>query len=709
MFCEALNKIILNKTMNEENKPLLCKIVLILSEKISFIIDRLEEIKYDNKKINNLLFILWKLKVNFSHVIYENVSEIYNEIKTWLKIQKKSNFWNNPSLWEKYQLIWRWNLAIARINSLDENSTKNKKSKEKWIKKFIDIYNFWKEEKVKSSEELINDFMSSSGINEFQIEWICNIVKYDDIDTVLLIKLANFLIKNNVVYENFYYENYKIITIIIAINKISETLILRNVKDLHLPKNIKDTISNIINYIEFNNNTSHLIFDYSKIYISAALLYSNYDDHKKESMVYFNKFLTINWENISLYKKEAEQFYQNLWPQWKTRFQDNRELLNLKNENAVMVAIQDLIESTVDNLDKNYTFQDINKGFCDIICKLIFNDLCSAEISKDCEKCTNNKKCVECSKNFERWWYKKKKINLKWWYRLIFKYPVTLSPITGKNVFEEIFDRENNFIKQRLWSLLNIYLNNEALKKSEETTTKMTIGWLRTFDNHTWCHSENVSRYSVWIWKWLGYSESQLSLIKKCWSYHDIWKKNVNQEYITRPGWLTQEEFREVSLHTYYWLNEIIKEEYSRELLDAMYHHCYFFSKKRWLDITLTPKVIQKKIENGENFDPSIVNKVCGLNIPEISTITAIWDVADAIAWRRLYDHRRVWWPIENIIREIDSELILSSWLKISAEWKTELDYERWKEADGSELSLPYCIEYNWKMYVPKDFKVIEK
>ncbi|EKE26990.1 MAG: hypothetical protein ACD_4C00091G0004 [uncultured bacterium (gcode 4)] len=721
---ETLNKIILTKSIDKENRSLLSEVIMILSLNIKSIILNLENANYNKEKVNELWLMLWKLKLNFSHIIHDNIRTSFDEVREWIRIFEKSDYWNDRSRRKKFRTVWAWNLALARIKNVkklesDIWSEDIEKRKKRLIWRIIKVCNIDSDRKIESSEEIINNFINSTEINEFQIEWISYLVEFDNINFELLVKLINFLIKENKVYENSYYENFKINTIIFAVNKICEKLTLKNIRETRLSSGHKDLISNITKYIEINRNTSHLFFNYSKIYISIALLYSNYEDHEKESMIFFNEFLTLNWENTSFYKKETEKFYQNLWPQWKTRFQDNKESINLRNENAVMVIIQDLIESTVNNIDDR-SFQEINKEFCDTICKLIFNDLWSAEISKECEKCVNNKKCPECSKLFERWWYKKKKIDLKWWYKLIFKYPTTLNPLTRKNIFEEIFEKEEKFIKKRLWSLINIFLQKEELLQANEKFNKrnsalsqMATELITIYDPYTWRHVDGVKRKSRDYARANWFTDIELETLNIQSICHDLWKTKVAPKITKKLTRYTPEERKEMNMHTFFGLVECIEKWYPEEIINSQFHHCEFYNPKKWFDPNLTVEIVVKKVkqamldkkEKNIEFPTDViemVNQLCWYNIPIASRIISPADTSDAITSRRIYEIDRVWKTIEYINKLSRSEQLFFSWL-IETWESIRLDPLKWKLANDEEKKLPYCILFEWKKYIPEE------
>lgn len=73
---------------------------------------------------------------------------------------------------------------------------------------------------------------------------------------------------------------------------------------------------------------------------------------------------------------------------------------------------------------------------------------------------------------------------------------------------------------------------------------------MRQYDDTTYVHSLNVALISNIIGKWLGYSNKDLEVLTLCGLLHDLGKLMIPAKIITKPGKLTDEEFRTVKTHT---------------------------------------------------------------------------------------------------------------------------------------------------------------
>lgn len=73
---------------------------------------------------------------------------------------------------------------------------------------------------------------------------------------------------------------------------------------------------------------------------------------------------------------------------------------------------------------------------------------------------------------------------------------------------------------------------------------------MMTFDDSTYSHSLNVAMIANILGKWLGMPEEELKVITVAGMLHDVGKLLVPQELITKPGKLTEQEFKTIKEHT---------------------------------------------------------------------------------------------------------------------------------------------------------------
>ena len=73
---------------------------------------------------------------------------------------------------------------------------------------------------------------------------------------------------------------------------------------------------------------------------------------------------------------------------------------------------------------------------------------------------------------------------------------------------------------------------------------------MMTFDDSTYSHSLNVAMIANILGKWLGMPEEEIKVITVAGMLHDVGKLLVPQELITKPGKLTEQEFKTIKEHT---------------------------------------------------------------------------------------------------------------------------------------------------------------
>ncbi|MDD2486825.1 MAG: EAL domain-containing protein [Candidatus Gracilibacteria bacterium] len=536
LLCETINKIALSETTDMGNDSNILSKVAFLDSQIKRTVKELAIINHKNETIDKLECIRGKLKINFSYLnssetggkplSAEAISRKIKEIRDGLKIFRRVNYGDNPNLKKEFSQYWRGNSTLIRLKGISVNNTSATitAKKNKLIRKLIKIYNSSKSDSITAnSSELVDDFMKISESNGFkvsnsEIETVYHIVNYcrlisrsndqknpeikrqenenikndiSCIDLNLLIRLATFLIDEKNTYENFSYEMHKINTLEAIISKI-KNIRIRNTREISVQKDLNETLLGIIAYIELNKSNSNLIIYYSKIYLSIALLYSNYENHQIDAIRYFNIFLKTVGEKTEGYEKEIKEFYDNIGAKQssvigndirkggKIKFYDIKMYLDAIQKIEIMADVQRLIDSLHSN-DQN-TFEKINDDFSKLISKKVFEDICMIEIKQDCDNCIGKirKDCARCTRFFKKGGFQREKLSLSFGYSLIFEFP-----ITGAERFYDIFNREKQFISERLGTLLSINIEKEDLIR-----TKSELESKKTEMEHRYYHSE---------------------------------------------------------------------------------------------------------------------------------------------------------------------------------------------------------------------------
>ena len=75
------------------------------------------------------------------------------------------------------------------------------------------------------------------------------------------------------------------------------------------------------------------------------------------------------------------------------------------------------------------------------------------------------------------------------------------------------------------------------------------LNCIREYDDVTFAHSISVSLLCRLIGEWLNFSEQDISVLTLCGMLHDIGKLQIDNAIISKPGKLTDEEFKIVQEH----------------------------------------------------------------------------------------------------------------------------------------------------------------
>jgi len=167
----------------------------------------------------------------------------------------------------------------------------------------------------------------------------------------------------------------------------------------------------------------------------------------------------------------------------------------------------------------------------------------------------------------------------------------------GKKVSSKI---ENN-------ALYEVFFNNLV------DSLKSLVATIEARDSYTKQHSERVTMYAVAIAEVMGLGKDDIDAIRFGGYLHDIGKIGVSDTVLLKPGRLTEEEIREIRLHT------VIGDEIVKPIK--------FFDKER--------EIIRHHHEhyNGNGYPDA----ASGPGIPTIARILSVADCYDAMTSNRPY------------------------------------------------------------------------
>ena len=113
---------------------------------------------------------------------------------------------------------------------------------------------------------------------------------------------------------------------------------------------------------------------------------------------------------------------------------------------------------------------------------------------------------------------------------------------------------------------------------SEDEALFICLSTIKDYDDYTYTHSVNVAVLALCLGNRIGLSRNSLEHLGVCGLFHDLGKVDVPREILTKPGRLTEGEWKEMQKHPMASVMQILKLRASHEvkskiLLAPFEHH----------------------------------------------------------------------------------------------------------------------------------------
>lgn len=667
------------------------------------------------------------------------------------------------------EMLTRWNRAYTKLISI--------KKKEEFgidieeidiinnIQDIVEMYKF-KNNTISDNAtpvDVIKDFIKKEKWKSLDLVCVYSLMLFCNFEPALLRKLVLAIINNTHTTSLIAEENRKVDILSLVVEQIvkkvsvDNELLICDVINCNKTKcdNPKKQVCHILikrveDYIE-KNSKDWLFFNYSRLYLSLAYLYSSALNKNVSNNSYTTSFYVPEIDGIEFLNggegidsddtliKPDEEHYLEYWNKttryyhyfmerlWNNQDFWKNELVKKINENVLnnLLPIASTSEEksklVIDSERKKISMQErlnLQREISDIILEIQTSDVLRKGWLDDIK----NKICTTIWSVLFKWWCNifilppKKNANV-WRFQkseriegkdfdIVFVYHKSY-----ENTFAYIFNQESDYIKTNISQLIDIH---EKYSKTFEYL--QTVVWAASVamgikDTYTKWHVERVVEFSVMIGKILGLDWNDLFTLKVQAILHDYGKLFIDDNILKKPWKLSWKEIEQMSFHTWKWVEKALEHWFLPELIEWNIHHCKYYSKD-WIPDLTYDKVTKQLLEHKKNspwisFDYSLFNRLMWNNIPRFARILQLADIKDAIASRRIYEDR-AWYTIEEIINTVESEFINCSWLKMNKKnFQLELDKWKWIKAETEEQkNLCYAqkeIDINWEeiIYIP--------
>lgn len=497
IFIEIINELCTINSTDVLRKKTINPLINSISETINTI---KFNIQLNETQVNTLNNILGKLLFYYSHIPYINtinkdaqylIDEFkfnFEKITDGYHLSKNTNF-GSVSNQDAYYKIFLNSVTTLISTLIFKLETTYSKEEYDQIEKFQEIIELYKEEithsilpELKSVKELknellknytfiydkdlpnenyldiVDDFLENSDFNSSNMHIIHSLVLFSsEIDDNKLLKVLKILISIEK-YKNDYHEFYKLIVCDVIINKFIYT-------HHHLLN--KETIEDIVNYVEANKIASHLMSIYSKIYISLSLYYSYIEDFEsiEKSKLYYFNYVSINGKD--LLENEYSNLNRDILLNHGKKYIEDMDLENVMVSDSKCVEIgNNLLNNYFKQQEINlkysinqklsniiteiFTYEGLNddllnKHIENFISRDIFHGLTFSSVEGLCEN--------EC--NLIDLGYERIDIPLIDGYTLKMAYSNVY-----KYIFENIFENNKEYIKQNIINLIISYIKS---------------------------------------------------------------------------------------------------------------------------------------------------------------------------------------------------------------------------------------------------------
>ncbi len=180
-----------------------------------------------------------------------------------------------------------------------------------------------------------------------------------------------------------------------------------------------------------------------------------------------------------------------------------------------------------------------------------------------------------------------------------------------------------------------IYNLRKAVRKNFFSTTEALLLAVDAKDSYTAGHSKRVSQLFAFVARDLGMSQSKIEVFRYGAFLHDIGKIGINDNVLTKPGNLTEEEFLLMKRHPEIGYKILEPINFLKECLPVVRHH------HEWYDGTGYPDGLK------------------GSEIPQEAAVLSVVDAYDALTtdrhYRKKYSHQSA---IEIITERINVQFI---------------------------------------------------